>query len=105
MLARKPPGKVPVPAIEKLSASEPEGGLFIWLELPKHVDTSDLLSRAIETAGVAYVPGRLSFSNGLGHNTCRLSFATASKERIEEGVQKLGRLFASAMAEAAEDVR
>jgi DNA-binding transcriptional MocR family regulator len=90
---------------EGISWSEPEGGLFIWLELPKHVDTSDLLSQAIDATGVAYVPGRLSFCNNLGHNSCRLSFATAGKERIEEGMRRLGRLFAAAMTTAAEDVR
>src|SRR6185503_9635505 len=55
--------------------SEPDGGLFVWLELPHGVDTGELLPRAIE-AGVAFVPGRLSFSGDIGHHTCRLSFAT-----------------------------
>jgi DNA-binding transcriptional MocR family regulator len=77
--------------------SQPEGGLFVWLELPPEIDTSALLSRAIDTAGVAYVPGRLSFSDGQGHNTCRLTFATASEARIEEGVRRLAGLFASAL--------
>lgn len=90
---------------EGVSWSEPDGGLFVWLELPPGVDTFNLLPKAIETAGVAYVPGRLSYSNGLGHNTCRLSFATASEAPIEEGVRRLASLFERAIARDAESVR
>lgn len=82
--------------------SEPDGGLFVWLELPHDVDTTELLPRAIE-AEVAYVPGRLSFSSEVGRHTCRLSFATASEARIHEGVRRLARVFASAVGAHAKE--
>lgn len=86
---------------EGVSWTRPEGGLFLWLELPGRLDTVQLLTRAIDEAHVAYVPGGLSFTNGQGRNACRLSFATAGEDRIEEGVQRLARLFAEAIEGAA----
>jgi len=80
----------------------PDGGLFVWLELPHGVNTGELLPRAIES-GVAYVPGRLSFSTDVGHHTCRLSFATASEARIEEGVRRLAAVFAPAVGAQPKD--
>lgn len=39
---------------------------------------------------VAYVPGQMSFPIGDARQTCRLSFATANAQRIDEGILALG---------------
>ncbi len=72
--------------------TEPEGGLFLWLELPKNISTVDLFQKAIEKE-VAYVYGQPFFPDGGGLNTLRLNFATASHEQIVEGIRRLGELF------------
>ena len=68
--------------------SRPEGGMFIWAELPKHIDTAELLQRALR-ADVAFVPGGAFFPDGSGRNTMRLSFALCDEARIEVGIFKL----------------
>jgi len=80
---------------ETVTWTNPEGGLFIWLTLPDDVDTTPALTTAIEEFKVAYVPGQLSFANGLGRNTCRLSFATVDAAHIERGIRRLASHFES----------
>ncbi len=70
--------------------TRPQGGLFLWVQLPEHVDASEFLDIALQEK-VAFVPGRVFYPNGGGKNTMRLTFATASQEQIEEGIQRLGR--------------
>jgi len=72
--------------------THPEGGLFLWVELPKHVSAKDLLPRAIEMK-VAYVYGEPFFPDGAGENTMRLNFSNATHENIVEGIKRLGKLF------------
>jgi len=80
--------------------NEPEGGMFIWVKLPSHVDSTALLEKAI-ARNVAFVPGAPFFANEPQHNTLRLSFVTVPKEKIEEGITKLGKLITDECAKAA----
>ncbi|MFL6576929.1 MAG: aminotransferase class I/II-fold pyridoxal phosphate-dependent enzyme, partial [Povalibacter sp.] len=80
--------------------NEPEGGMFIWVKLPSHVDSTALLEKAI-AQNVAFVPGAPFFANEPQHNTLRLSFVTVPKEKIEEGITKLGKLITDECAKAA----
>jgi 2-aminoadipate transaminase len=68
--------------------SRPEGGYFIWLELPEGSDTTMLLQRATD-AGVTYVPGA---DFGGAPNTARLAFSYVSPDEIREGVRRLAAL-------------
>ncbi|MBO6890685.1 MAG: PLP-dependent aminotransferase family protein [Roseibium sp.] len=74
--------------------TRPEGGMFIWVELPDGIDAADLLEKSVEAAKVAFVPGRAFHADGTGANTMRLSFSCADHEKIEKGVSRLGRLIA-----------
>lgn len=67
----------------------PQGGMFVWLELPEHVNGVQLLERAIKEANVAFVPGSAFFADRSGQNTLRLSFSATKPERIREGVRRL----------------
>jgi DNA-binding transcriptional MocR family regulator len=60
--------------------SRPEGGYFIWLELPRDVD---------EVPGVSFVKGA---DFGGGPNTARLAFSFVSPDEIREGVHRLSAL-------------
>jgi 2-aminoadipate transaminase len=68
--------------------TKPEGGLFMWLKLPKHMSANELFSKAIEEK-VAYVVGTAFHCDGKGQNAMRLNFSYASEEQIEEGVRRL----------------
>jgi len=71
------------------SWNRPEGGYFVWLELPG-VDTTALASRA-EDAGVAVVPGRGFFPEGsaAGDTALRLAFSYETPELIADGIRRL----------------
>jgi DNA-binding transcriptional MocR family regulator len=72
--------------------SEPGGGLFVWLELPAGHDGARLLPRAIDDAGVAFVPGAAFFFDRSGHNSLRLSYSLANEAEIETGIARLAEL-------------
>ncbi len=71
--------------------THPEGGLFVWVELPKNVSAKELLPKAVQKK-VAYVYGEPFFPNGGGENTMRLNFSTASHDQIRDGIARLGAL-------------
>jgi 2-aminoadipate transaminase len=77
--------------------NEPQGGMFIWVKLPQRIDSTALLEKAI-AQNVAFVPGAPFFANEPQHNTLRLSFVTVPKEKIEEGIARLGKLIVSECA-------
>jgi len=67
----------------------PEGGMFLWVQGPAHLDTSELLSKALE-AGVAYVPGEhFCVDPRQGRHCLRLNFSFANPEQLQEGVRRL----------------
>jgi 2-aminoadipate transaminase len=74
--------------------SQPEGGYFLWLELPEGTDATELLGRAT-AAGVTFVPGS-DFGGEPG--SARLAFSFASPGEIDEGVSRLGSLIPAAAA-------
>ena len=74
--------------------SRPEGGYFLWLDLPEELDASELLARASQ-AGVTFVPGA---DFGGPASSARLAFSFVSPEEIDEGVRRLAALVAPAAA-------
>ncbi|WP_417675160.1 PLP-dependent aminotransferase family protein [Pseudodonghicola sp.] len=77
--------------------THPEGGMFIWLELPEGLDGADLLETSLKTERVAFVPGRAFYADGTHGNTLRLSFSLHEKEKTDDGIARLGRLIRDAM--------
>jgi len=77
---------------ENVRFTRPEGGMFVWITLPDHLDGADLLAQSLKTEKVAFVPGRAFFADGSNGNTMRLSFSCAGEAVIEEGISRLGRL-------------
>jgi len=67
------------------AASDPEGGLSVWLRLPDGVIERDFAADALEV-GVAVVPGQAFFSEAQQSSFIRLSFGMQSSERIERGL-------------------
>ena len=67
----------------------PRGGMFLWVSLPRRVNTRVMFKRAVANK-VAYVVGDAFFPDGSGHNTMRLNFSYARDEEIREGIRRLG---------------
>ena len=66
----------------------PEGGLFVWAELPEGMNALKLLNRAIER-NVAFVPGTHFYPEGGHENTLRLNFSMQEAENIRTGMARL----------------
>lgn len=77
--------------------TNPQGGFFIWLELPESIDTVKISKRAIE-AGVNYLPGPACFASGKGRNSIRLAFSFVKLEQIEPGLRILGDIIRQELA-------
>jgi 2-aminoadipate transaminase len=74
--------------------THPNGGLYTWLTLPDHVNTSRgaMFEKAVEH-GVLYVPGDYCFqpdeSGFIPKNHIRLSFGQVAGDQIERGIERL----------------
>jgi 2-aminoadipate transaminase len=66
----------------------PQGGYFMWVELPEEIDVAELELAAAERE-VVFVKGTDFLLEG-GHNTLRLAFSGVTPEQIDEGVTRLG---------------
>ena len=73
---------------EGVHFTRPEGGLFIWADLPGKIDAVSMLAKAVEKK-VAYVPGTYFCVDGGHLNTIRLNFSNSSIEQIEYGMNAL----------------
>ena len=71
--------------------THPEGGLFLFLNMPEGFDAVKFYDRALD-AGVAYVAGEFFHPDGIGKNTMRLNFSFMSEEKMREGVKILAEL-------------
>jgi 2-aminoadipate transaminase len=67
--------------------TEPDGGYFLWIELPTDVSADKLAAAAVER-GVAVVKGSDFVLDG-GRHALRLAFSAVTADRIEEGVRRL----------------
>ncbi|MBI3654296.1 MAG: PLP-dependent aminotransferase family protein [Acidobacteria bacterium] len=71
--------------------TKPEGGLFLWVELPENINGTKLLDEALRER-VAFVPGAPFFARDAKENFIRLNFSNSTPERIEEGIKRLGKV-------------
>ena len=77
--------------------THPEGGFFVWVTLPAHLDTRPLLAEAVEH-GVTFVPGSDFYPDGSGRNSLRLAFCYEEPARIEEGVRRIAEVLEDKLA-------
>lgn len=76
--------------------TKPQGGLFIWVELPVGLDALEILQKAIEKK-VAFVPGTHFCADGGHENTLRLNFSNSSIEQIRTGMTALREIIAKSL--------
>jgi DNA-binding transcriptional MocR family regulator len=69
----------------------PEGGYFMWVELPEGTDVDGLFTAAAER-GVAFVKGTDFLLDG-GGNTLRLAYSGVTTDQIDEGVARLAEAY------------
>jgi len=69
--------------------NRPQGGFFVYVYLPNDLPVSLLLPAAIAN-GVSFLPGTTCYADGQGTHEIRLAFSFQSRERIIDGIQRLG---------------
>lgn len=74
----------------KVKWTVPDGGIFLWCECPELEDISPVVDKALEKK-VAIVPGsNFAVDMKAPSNKFRLNYSSATPEKIEEGVKRLG---------------
>lgn len=82
--------------LPKASFHVPQGGYYLWLTLPAHIDADQLTVRALEQK-VGIIPGSKFFAGdgpeGMGapKNHIRLCYSHANPAEIVEGIKRLAR--------------
>ncbi len=75
---------------EGLEWTRPEGGMFLWVNIPSWMDSSELLKKALRKR-VAFVSGRAFYADPKeGASAMRLNFTHPSDSMITEGLRRLG---------------
>lgn len=69
----------------------PQGGLYLWVELPKAGPTAAELFISAIQMGVGYAIGNVFFTNGSGTYNMRINYSAQKPSEIEEGFKRLGR--------------
>jgi len=73
---------------EGVTWTKPEGGLFLFVNLPDYMDSEELFMEALKEK-VAFVIGHVFHCDNSGKNTLRINFSYATKEDIDEGIKRL----------------
>jgi len=73
-----------------LTTTKPGGGFYLWVDLPKGVNSKAMLPRAVENL-VAYTPGTAFYGNGTGQEFLRISYSYPTPENIRVGVERLAK--------------
>ncbi|OHD11513.1 MAG: aspartate aminotransferase [Spirochaetes bacterium GWB1_36_13] len=76
-----------------ISYTRPEGGMFLWVELPSFISSMKLFEKAV-AENVVFVPGSPFYLEG-GDNALRLNFSNSSEAVIDEGMRRLSKALKS----------
>lgn len=76
---------------EGTRVSAPKGGISLWVELDKRVDSLQLFEMA-RCENIAIVPGNLCSVTDRYNHCIRLNYGYPWSERLAEGVRSLGRM-------------
>ncbi|MFB9329130.1 PLP-dependent aminotransferase family protein [Paenibacillus aurantiacus] len=68
--------------------ASPEGGLNLWLRLPRDIPVDELLRRALSRS-IAFVPGSICDPLGGMNDRMRLSYSYLNEGKLAEGVHRL----------------
>jgi len=73
---------------EWVTFNEPEGGFFLWAQMPEAIDASQLRAEG-ERFKVSFQPGERCSTRGGQRNCMRLSYAYYDVPYLEDGVSRL----------------
>jgi DNA-binding transcriptional MocR family regulator len=76
--------------LPNLTTTNPGGGFYLWVDLPKGINSKTMLPRAVDNL-VAYTPGTAFYGNGTGQEFLRISYSYPTPENIRVGVERLAK--------------
>ncbi len=80
-----------------LKWTKPDGGMFLWIELPEKINGDELFEKA-KKFKIAFIPGSNFYPKGREKYNCmRLNFSYPTPEQIETGIERLAELIKSEM--------
>ncbi len=82
----------------EVNISSPDGGYFLWLELPAHFDSRALHAQALGS-GFSVAPGALFSSQGQHNHCLRLNSSHPWSEQLEQALTRLAALIAAQLGE------
>jgi DNA-binding transcriptional MocR family regulator len=71
-----------------LKTTKPDGGFYLWVDLPEGMDSKAMLSLAVKEL-VAYTPGTAFYGDGQGKNKLRICYSYPTPARIDLGLKRL----------------
>lgn len=71
------------------SFTQPEGGMFLWVTLPKGMDAMKLFDIAAADKKVVFVPGAPFYTDNDVHSNMRLNYTAGDPDTITEGIKRL----------------
>lgn len=81
---------------EGVTYTDPEGGMFLWVEVPGVDDTVELFKECLEH-NVAFVPGDPFFAGAPQPGAFRLNYSNMKEDQIEVGLKRLGEALTAAV--------
>ena len=81
---------------EGVKYTDPEGGMFLWVEVPGVDDTVELFKECLEH-DVAFVPGDPFFAGEVQPGDFRLNYSNMKEDQIEVGLKRLGAALTAAV--------
>ena len=81
---------------EGVKYTDPEGGMFLWVEVPGVDDTVELFKECLEY-DVAFVPGDPFFAGEVQPGAFRLNYSNMKEDQIEVGLKRLGAALTAAV--------
>ena len=81
---------------EGVKYTNPEGGMFLWVEVPGVDDTVELFKECLEH-DVAFVPGDPFFAGEAQPGAFRLNYSNMKEDQIEVGLKRLGAALTAAV--------
>jgi DNA-binding transcriptional MocR family regulator len=79
---------------DDIRVTRPEGGYFLWIEMPEHVDALTVHRLAL-SHGIGVAPGHIFSADRRFTNCLRLNFGHAGDARSPEAVRTLGQIVRS----------
>jgi 2-aminoadipate transaminase len=77
--------------LPNLKTTKPDGGFYLWVDLPEGVDSKAMLPLAVKEL-VAYTPGTAFFGDGQGKGQLRICYSFPTPERIDLGIKRLSQV-------------